>query len=196
MLASITPLGERGRRSKWSVTVTAFVLSALAGGVTIGLLAGALGGLVLPSEVGARGRLAVLAVAAALALALDAGGRAVPGPRRQVNEQWLRAYRGWVYGGGFGAQMGLGVTTIITSAATYVGLVAAFLTGDPARGAAVMGCYGALRGLTSLLAARVDRPARLMALHARLAAWRAPVARAALAALGAILALALVGSMA
>ena len=58
----------------------------------------------------------------------------VPGPRRQVNERWLDEYRGWVYGLGFGAQLGLGVTTIVTSAATYVALFAALLSGTPAAG--------------------------------------------------------------
>ena len=56
--------------------------------------------------------------------------RAVPGPRRQVDERWLDEYRGWVYGAGYGAQLGLGVTTVVSSAATYVALLAAFLTGE------------------------------------------------------------------
>ena len=33
-----------------------------------------------------------------------------------VHEQWLTRYRGWVYGVGFGAQLGFGLVTIITSA--------------------------------------------------------------------------------
>src|SRR5437660_11825965 len=112
MLASITPLGERGRASIWAVTVTAFALGATAGGAAIGAGAGALGG-ALTGAVDVRARLALLAVALACAAALDARAAAAPGPRRQVNERWLDEYRGWVYGLGFGAQLGLGVTTVV-----------------------------------------------------------------------------------
>ena len=44
MLASITPLGERGRRSRWSVTVSAFALGATLTGTLAGAALGALGG--------------------------------------------------------------------------------------------------------------------------------------------------------
>src|SRR5439155_453196 len=36
MLASITPLGERGRNATWSITVTAFVIGAIAAGAVGG----------------------------------------------------------------------------------------------------------------------------------------------------------------
>src|SRR5438270_863139 len=101
MLASITPLGERGRRSTWGVTVTAFALGATAAGAAAGLLAGTLGTVL---TVGPHARLAAVLGALAVALALDALA-AVPGPRRQVNERWLDEYRGWVYGLGYGAQL-------------------------------------------------------------------------------------------
>lgn len=177
MLASITPLGERGRQSRWSVTVTAFLIGATAAGTGVGALLGAAGSLVLADSVGARTRLVVLAVALLLAAALDVLG-AVPGPRRQVNERWLDEFRGWVYGVAFGAQLGLGITTIVSSAATYAAMLAAFLSGGAGRGAVVMGCFGAVRGLTPLAAARVGRPDQLIAMHARLDRWRSPVARA------------------
>ena len=35
MLASITPLGERGRQSSWTVTVTAFLIGAGATGAAV-----------------------------------------------------------------------------------------------------------------------------------------------------------------
>ena len=88
--------------------------------------------------------------------------QAAPGPRRQVNERWLDEYRGWVYGLGFGAQLGLGVTTVITSAATYVGAagrrperVAGARCGHRRR------CSALVRGLTPLAAARVRTPPQL-----------------------------------
>jgi sulfite exporter TauE/SafE len=171
MLASITPLGERARQSRWWVTVSAFLLGATAAGAALGALVGAagtaLGG-------GARWRLIALAAAAVLAVALDLASARVPGPRRQVNERWLDQYRGWVYGLGFGAQLGLGITTIVSSAATYVALFAAFLAGDAGRGALIAGVFGLVRGLTPLAAAHVRRPDQLLTLHRQLARLRAP----------------------
>src|SRR5437868_11722777 len=113
MLASITPLGERGRQSRWPLTVGAFLLGATAAGVGLGALIGALGSLLLGQDGGASARLALLAGALVLAAVLDAL-HAVPGPRRQVNERWLDEFRGWVYGIGFGGQLGIGVTTVVS----------------------------------------------------------------------------------
>src|SRR5438105_2923575 len=131
MLASITPLGERGRQSRWGTTVTAFLLGALLAGAAFGTLLGATGAMASLARIGVEVRLAVFAVAAIVALALDAGPLRVPGPRRQVNERWRDEYRGWVYGLGYGTQLGSGVTTIVSSAATYVALLAAFLSASP-----------------------------------------------------------------
>jgi hypothetical protein len=196
MLASITPLGERGRHAHWSITVTAFLIGATGAGVLAGALAGAAGDLVLSGSIAARTRLAILAIAVAIAIVLDVGPWRVPGPRRQVNELWLDQYRGWVYGLGYGAQLGVGLTTVVSSAATYVALLAAFLTADPGRGAAIVGCYGAVRGLQPLLAAGIRTPRQLIALHSTLHAWRGPAARLATAALLAILAAALAWTIA
>jgi hypothetical protein len=186
MLASITPLGERGRNATWTVTVTAFLLGATAAGAGAGAALGAAGSFALPGSFEGPERLFTLAGLALIALALDMRSAPVPGPRRQVNERWLDEYRGWVYGLGYGAQLGLGVTTIVSSAATYVAVVAAFLTADVGKGAIVLGCFGAIRGLTPLAAARVRRPEQLMSFHARLGRLRRPAERVALAALAAI----------
>jgi hypothetical protein len=194
MLASITPLGERGRRSRYSITVTAFLVGATAAGALMGAAAGALGAFALDG-VGSRARLAVLAIALLAAVALDAR-RAVPGPRRQVNERWLDEFRGWVYGLGFGTQLGLGVTTVVSSAATYVAIVAAVLAGGAGAGALVLGCFGALRGLTPLATARIRRADQLLAMHARLDRLRAPAARLTPAMLTGLVALAGAGSLA
>jgi hypothetical protein len=168
MLASITPLGERGRRSNWRVTVTAFLLAATAAGAAAGALLGGLGAVALP----AHPRPTVLLVAIAVALVVDGLPRSVPGPQRQVDERWLDEYRGWVYGAGYGAQLGLGVLTVVSSATTYVALLAAFLTASAPAGAVILGCYGALRGLTPLAAAGVRSERQLLAFHRALARWR------------------------
>ncbi len=196
MLASITPLGERGRQASWGVTVTAFLVGATAAGAAAGAACGALGAVAIPAGVDSRARLWLLVVALAAAIALDVAPPAVPGPRRQVNEQWLDAYRGWVYGVGYGAQLGVGVTTVVSSAATYVALVAAFLTSDVGHGALIACCFGAVRGLTPLAAAHVRTPRQLLALHLVLARWRRRARWAAVAALGTILLAALAGSAA
>jgi hypothetical protein len=215
MLASITPLGERGRHRSWSVTVTAFLLGSAAAGALLGALIGAVGALLIPASVGSQPRLAALALASLAALALDASGT-VPGPARQVNERWLDEYRGWVYGAGFGAQLGAGVFTVVTSAATYAALLAALISGGggpgggggggggggaragprgAAPGAAVVGAYGVIRGLTPLAAARVRSPGQLLALHRALGRSRALSARGGLLVLTAVLAVAVVGSV-
>jgi hypothetical protein len=196
MLASITPLGERGRKATWGVTMTAFLTGSTAAGAATGALIGGAGALALPVALSSQARLALLASLALVAAALDARPGPSPGPRRQVNERWLDEYRGWVYGLGFGAELGLGVTTVVSSAATYVALAAAFLTADAGRGALVVGCFGAVRGLTPLAAAHVRAPEQLVALHVRLARWRRPGERAVLTVLVAIVGGAAIGSLA
>ncbi|HWF35252.1 MAG TPA: hypothetical protein VG295_07760 [Solirubrobacteraceae bacterium] len=196
MLASITPLGERGRHSRWGITVTAFVLGATIAGAALGALAGELGALIVPGTVGLGARLGALAAAGLLAVALDARAERVPGPRRQVNEDWLHAFRGWVYGLGYGAQLGFGLTTVVSSAALYLAVIAALATADPGLGALVLGAFGAARGLIPLTAARVRRPEQLIALHVRLDRWRGPARTVGTATLGAIVAAALIGALA
>jgi hypothetical protein len=196
MLASITPLGERGRQATWAVTVAAFVLACTLAATAAGALLGAVGALALPDRFGAASRLLLLAGLGLLAIALDARAARVPGPRRQVDERWLDSYRGWVYGLGYGAQLGLGVTTVVSSAATYLALAAAFLAAGTGRGALILGSYGAVRGLSVLGGAHVRRPEQLISLHAALLRWRQPAMRIGLAVLVVVVAVAFVGGAA
>jgi hypothetical protein len=101
-----------------------------------------------------------------------------------------------VYGLGYGAPLGLAVTTVVNSAATYAALLAALLTRSAPGGALVIGCYGAVRGLTLLAAARVRNPGQLVAIHAALERRRGFVRRAAIGGLGAAAGAALVGALA
>ena len=191
MLASITPLGERGRHTSWALTVSAFLIGATAAGAGLGALLGALGSLLPATSESVRE--AILAAAALLAFILDARRRRIPGPNRQVNERWRDQYRGWVYGLGYGAQLGVGVTTVVSSAATYLAMWAAFLSGSAARGALIMGVFGLVRGLTPLAAAGVHAPEQLLALHRWLARWRTTARLASTGLLVAICALAIAG---
>ena len=172
MLTSITPLGERGRASRWSITATAYVLGSVVGGAVVGTLAGALGWL-LPLEVPAVavGALGLLTVAAVLAVLVERGRLPqVPTVRRQVDEDWLHRYRGWVYGVGFGAQLGAALVTIVTSPTVYLCLVLAVLTGSPAGGAVVGAAFGLARALPVLAMRRVTTPGHLASSSRRLAA--------------------------
>ena len=188
MLGSITPLGERSRGRRWGITVTAFALAAGAAGAALGAALGAAGGIVAISASARTGLLGV-AVAAAIVVDLVPGLRA-PGPRRQVNEAWLHRYRGWVYGAGFGVQLGLGVTTIVSTAAVYATGAAAFLAGSAAAGGVVGAAFGLARAATLLAAGGVDEPRALATLDRRLERWERPARLAALAAEAALIALA------
>ncbi len=175
MLASITPLGERSRGFSWRVTATWFAIAALAAGAAFGAALGAVGSL-LPGV--GRWRVAVLVAVLAVAVALDATWsrrRRVPSIRRQVNEDWLGRYRGWVYGVGFGAQLGVGVATIVTSAATYATVALELLSASAGAGAAIGGTFGAVRALSLLFGSRVRDRDGLLSLHRRLLALEASV---------------------
>jgi MFS family permease len=190
MLASITPLGEQGRRRRWGRTVTAFVIASTLGGALTGLVAGGLGSLLL-RDVSWNGRIGVVTALLVLGLVLDLLGR-VPGPRRQVDESWLDRYRGWVYGAGFGFQLGAGVLTIVTNSAVYVAIGAAAATASPAAGAALGAVAGLLRGATIFAGARLRSPDQLVRFHAHMTSWREPARRTGMA-LQAVLALAAAG---
>ncbi|GAB95205.1 hypothetical protein BJY21_002643 [Kineosphaera limosa] len=176
MLSSICPLGERARASRWPVTTGAYVLGSVAGGVALGTLGAGVGALVPTTW---RGSVPVLGLFAALlivGLLADLGllGRALPSWRRQVDEQWLTRYRGWVYGVGFGVQLGFGVATIVPSATTYAVVVAAMLTGQPSAGAVIGATFGLVRALPVFLVARVEAPGQLRALFRGLQRWARP----------------------
>jgi hypothetical protein len=174
MLSSITPLGERGRGRRWGATVVAFTLGSVAGGAALGGLLG-LAGALLAAAAPPPGPLVLAAAALAAATGLVAdlapGRLALPSVRRQVNEDWLEAYRGWVVGVGFGAQLGAGLATIVTTAAVHLAFVLALLAGSLQRsgaGLALGTLFGLARALPLLAAAEASGPAGLAALHGRL----------------------------
>jgi len=174
MLASINPLGERGRNQQYRVTVVAYIAGSTGAGA---LLGGALGFAGAPFAVPVVA-FAAIAGPAAAGIAFDAprSGRRVPGPRRQVDENWLVTYRGWVYGAGFGAQLGLGFVTIVTASATWVAFACALLSGSAFAGGAIGTTFGFARALPILAAARVHDPSALRALMRRLDRLRPRVA--------------------
>jgi hypothetical protein len=186
MLSTITPFGERGRGHRFSTTCSWFVLGAVAGGLVLGGLAA-----VLAAAVHASGATAVaigvVALAATLVTGVSDSGLAaarIPVHFRQVNERWLDAYRPWVYGAGFGFQIGCGLATYITTSAVYLTVVLAALTGAPARAVVVGATFGLVRGLAVTITRRVRTPSGLLAFHQRFASLRPWADRAVYASLG------------
>jgi hypothetical protein len=199
MLSSISPLGERARSSRWWLTTTAYLIGSVVGGLTMGGLAALLGSVVSDARRGSPGSLGLVAALLLVGLVLDLrlGGLQLPSWRRQVDEQWLTRYRGWVYGVGFGAQLGFGLVTIITSATTYAVVLLAALSGHVGAGLAIGATFGLVRALPSLLMAKVGDRHGLHRVFARVERWahRADlVARMALVGGAATLVAAAVGS--
>jgi hypothetical protein len=170
MLSSLTPLAERGRHRRYGWTALWFIVGGTLGGITLGLGAAVLATLVGLLGLEPRHTGAFVVVAAALCVAVDLGvlPPALPHHRRQVNELWLNRYRGWVTGVGFGWQIGNGVATYIMTAAVYLVVALAALTGRPAGALAVGALFGLVRGLAVLLVAPVTNPARLARVHRRM----------------------------
>lgn len=168
MLSTITPLAERSRGRRWGLTATWFVLGATLGGATLGAAAFGLAGLVRlldPSPAVALGVGSLLAVVAA---AMDLGiGTEMPHHRRQVDEAWLDRFRSWVYGLGFGWQIGTGISTYIMTAGVYLTVALAALTGRPAVAMGICVLFGLVRGLAILTGAGLTDPARLRVFHQR-----------------------------
>ncbi len=175
MLASIHPLGERARGQRYAVTVTAYVVGSVLGAASLGFLVGKLGSLVFADGAGIA-RLIGFAVLSLVAAGIEAAGRRVPSWHRQVNEDWLTAYRGWVYGAGFGFQLGLGVVTIVTTVAVYLTWLGAGLSADPASGAAIGAAFGLARSLPVAAGYAIQTPLalrhRVLAIHAAAGRFR------------------------
>lgn len=193
MLASIVPLVERARNQNWGLTVAAYVVGSVVGGALLGATSGLLGAIVLGhGGVDRPGVLVALALSAAIGATIDLGvaGLRVPTVRRQVNEDWLHRYRGWVYGFGFGVQLGVGVVTIVTSAIVYLMLVLAFLTASWPGAAVIGGVFGLARALPIVATAGIATPARLREFHRRMQRRASLASRATVGVQGAVAALA------
>lgn len=199
MLSSIHPLGERGRGFTFGQTASAFVVGSTIGGLVTGAIFGGAGALLSwlleagGLGIGPTARLVIVAGAAVLATVVERTNTVIPSVRRQVNEDWLHEFRGWVYGLGFGFQLGTGLMTFITSAALLLWLVTILFAGSFVASLAIGGAFGLARGLGILAVRRVRSPSDLVRFHKALHArsplvWR--LGSFSLAALGAIAGLA------
>ena len=170
MLSTITPMGEQGRGHRFAGSAAWFVAGAVSGGATLGAGAAALAAGVAAADLSGDARIGAAAVLAAVTIASDlaVGGFRLPSHTRQVNEGWLGQYRRWVYAGGFGWQIGVGLATYVTTAAVYLLVALAALTASPAAAFAVVTGFGLVRGLAVLLGRGLTTPERMLALHRRL----------------------------
>jgi hypothetical protein len=169
MLSTLTPLGERGRGTRFGTTAAWFVTGSVVGGALLGAAGAVAAVIVSAAHVGATMADAAAAGAAAFAATTDvliAGRRAV-GHHRQVNERWLDQFRPWVYGVGFGVQIGSGVATYVTTAGVYLVVVLGGLSGRPLVALGLGLLFGAVRGTAVLLGRRLDTPEALRRFHAR-----------------------------
>jgi hypothetical protein len=170
MLSTITPLAERTRRHRFGITAIWFLAGAMVGGATLGvgaaLLAALLGATI---DLSSSNALAVAAVLAAVAAASDLRvfGFRIPYHCRQVNELWLNRYRPWVYGAGFGWQVGVGVATFIMTAGVYLMVALAMLTTNPLAAIGIGVLFGIVRGLAVVPARRITTPEALRRFHQR-----------------------------
>ncbi len=172
MLGSINPLGERARNRRWSRTASAYVVGSVLGGAAMGALLGLVGAL-LGSWVGLVTSTAIIVAVCALGLAADlgVGGLRLPTIHRQVDKDWLDRYRGWVTGLSFGFQLGLGVVTVVNTAAIYATFVVALVSGSPLVGAVIGTTFGLARSLVILSVRHVQQPEELRGAHRRMRSW-------------------------
>jgi hypothetical protein len=103
------------------MTVTAYVVGSTLAGVAVGSGLGFLGSS-YAGRTPVAARLVVVALAVIAGLFVDGGsfGLRLPTVHKQVDEGWRAGYRGWVWGFGYGIQLGAGVVTVVTTSTVYV----------------------------------------------------------------------------
>jgi hypothetical protein len=168
MVETITPVVHGGSRSRWGRFLVLHVAGATLAAAAFGLALGALGAL-LGAPWG-RASAVVVAVLAAVYLAREAFGLAVPVPqlRRQVPDWWRTFFSfgpaSFLYGFG----LGVGFLTYLAHGTLVVVAAAAVATGRPLAGAAMLAPFGIARGLSAAVARRARTPAEGAALVGRL----------------------------
>jgi len=155
--------------------MAAFTAGSIVAGAALGSLLGLIGGLIADLGDSAVWIAGTLAVAAGL---LDLSPIKPWTPRRQVNENWIGRYRGWVYGAGFGLQLGLGFAVFVMSWGYWAMLAIAFVTGSAPIGALFGASFGVGRGLLLLLSRRSTTTERLHSFHRTMMRSKSVVFRA------------------
>jgi hypothetical protein len=167
MVETITPVVHGGSRTRWALAVVLHTAAAAAVAASFGGLLGAAGAL-LGAPWGNGGGL-VVAAGAAWAFAHEAFGVPFPVPqlRRQVPEWWRTFFSPFASAALYGAGLGIGFFTYLLHATLVVVALAALASGRPGFGAAVVGAFGLVRGLTVLAAVRGAEAVHALAAFAR-----------------------------
>jgi hypothetical protein len=167
MVETITPVVHGGRRERWGISLALHAIGAAVAAAIVGsLLAGA--GALLGAPWGVPGAWLVVA-AAALYVARELGAPVpVPQLRRQVPDWWRTFFPPHVAAFLYGLGLGPGFLTYLGHGTVVVVAVAAFASGRPLLGAAVLAPFGLARGLGPVLAFGVRSPSDAAALVERL----------------------------
>jgi Methylamine utilisation protein MauE len=177
MVETITPVVHGGSRERWGISLALHAIGAAVAAAIVGsLLAGA--GALLGAPWGVPGAVLVV-VAAALYVARELGAPVpVPQLRRQVPDWWRTFFPPHLAAFLYGLGLGPGFLTYLAHGTIVVVSVAAFASGRPLLGAAVLAPFGLARGLGPVLAFAVRSPSDAAALVERLdrsaskARWR------------------------
>jgi hypothetical protein len=194
MLSTITPITEQGRGRRYAATVPWYLLGALAGGATLGGVAALVSIAVGAADVPQMTVFAIIGLSALVSIFSDLGvkGFRLPRHSRQVDRLWLDHYRSWVYGTGFGWQIGVGLATYIVTTAVYMTVLIAILTGSPLQALTIGLVFGVVRGLAIFLGVKATTLEGLRALHRGLTRFE-PTSRAVMFAIQAAVATLAIG---
>ena len=167
MLSTMTPMAERLRGHRFGATATWFTIGAMVGGASLGLVSSLGAVLVHLAHLSTSVTTSVALVVAMVCLLSDSELRVVQLPpiRRQVNERWVEQYRPSVYAGGFGWQLGAGLTTYVMTASNYLLVALGALSGSPWLAMSLCLIFGTTRGLVIFMNAKVTTTERLFAMH-------------------------------
>ena len=167
MVETITPVVHGGSRERWGISLALHAIGAAVAAAIVGsLLAGA--GALLGAPWGVPGAWLVV-TAAALYVARELGAPVpVPQLRRQVPDWWRTFFPPHVAAFLYGLGLGPGFLTYLGHGTIVVVSVAAFASGRPLVGAAVLAPFGLARGLGPVLAFGVRSPSDAASLVERL----------------------------
>jgi hypothetical protein len=162
MLSTINPLAERSRGNRFGVTAGFFAAGSILGGASLGTLAAVLAALLALLRPPATLVMALVVTCAAIGALIDAGLLLkLPVLRRQLNERWLDRYRGWVYGGWFGWQVGFGFATYVMTTAVGLLVVLGALSQSTVTAVLLGAVFGAVRGSAVFVTRRAVEPGEL-----------------------------------
>src|SRR5215207_2833118 len=156
MVETITPVVHGGSRSRWGTSLALHAIGAAVAAAIVGSLLAGAGAL-------------LVGAAAALYVARELGAPIpVPQLRRQVPDWWRTFFPPHVAAFLYGLGLGPAFLTYLGHGTVVVVSVAAFASGRPLLGAAMLAPFGLARGLGPVLAFGVRSPSDAAALVERL----------------------------